>query len=336
MKRGTARDSSGDAALRELERALDAFMATHVATAANALATMATKSGSEEVPDLNKPFIDEDDGAVDQVIQKEVSAEMANFQRDLKRLQCLSSVITNTRRRRGPSSIVSVVRLLLSWLQAVESSSAAAAASSSAVVGGALPPPSAAEAARAAELAQQQSPIDPVASWLVATSLRIIFRPPHTTLNVEISSTERAVIDELVAQTAARCFLAFQRAWQADEESQRRARAESSGTLFSYLTMRKAKPKSHSSPGPANALAVCLVCTTEAGIAWGHVLGLAVCLAPDVSRMKLQNEILARAAVWNATKPSTGSGDIAQHPYLKHLSNIRLGLAPSQAALMQR
>ncbi|KAE9226687.1 hypothetical protein PF005_g5025 [Phytophthora fragariae] len=334
MKR---RDSSSDAALRELERALDAFMATHVATAANALATMATKNGVEDVGDLNKPFVDEDDAgdaAVDAVtnsVQKEVSTDMANFQRDLKRLQCLSSVITSTRRRRGPSSIVSIARLLLTWLQAVESSSAAAAASSSAVVGGALPPPSAAEAARAAELVQQQSPIDPVASWLVATLLRIAFRPPQTPSNVEISSNERAAVDELVALTAARCFLAFQRAWQADEETQRRARAESSGTLFSYLTMRKTKPKSQSSSGPTNALAVCLGCTTEAGVVWGHVLGLAVCLAPDVSRMKLQNEILARAAVWNATKPSTGSGDIAQHPYLKHLSHIRLGLAPSQA-----
>ncbi|KAG6617381.1 uncharacterized protein IUM83_02326 [Phytophthora cinnamomi] len=141
MKRGTARDSSSDAALRELERALDGFMATHVATAAHALATIATKNGVGEVGDLNKPFVDEDDGsdgAVDREtnsMQKEASTEMANFQRDLKRLQCLSSVITSTRRSRGPASIVSVVRLLLTWLQAVESSSAAAAASSSAVVG---------------------------------------------------------------------------------------------------------------------------------------------------------------------------------------------------------
>ncbi|GMF33198.1 unnamed protein product [Phytophthora fragariaefolia] len=334
MKR---RDSSSDAALQELERALDAFMATHVATAANALATMATKNGVEVVGDLNKPFVDEDDGGdvdVDQVansVHKEGSVDMANFQRDLKRLQCLTSVVTATRRRRGPLSIATVVRLLLTWLQAVESSSAAAAASSALVVGASLSNLSAVEAARAAEMAQQQSPIDPVASWLVATLLRIVFQAPQTSSNVEISAGERAAMDELITLTVGRCLLAFQRAWLADEEAQRRIRVESSGTLFSYLTMRKAKLKSQSSAGTANALAICLACISEAGTVWGHVLAIAVCLAPDVSRTKLQNEILARAAIWNATKPPPGSSDIAQHPYLKHLSHIRLGLAPNKA-----
>ncbi|KAG7384132.1 hypothetical protein PHYPSEUDO_002916 [Phytophthora pseudosyringae] len=325
MKR---RDSSGDAALRELERALDAFMATHVTTAAHSLAA---KSGADErVRHLIKPFVDPEDGDDGDLDRRAIATDVTNFQRDLKRLQCLSAVVTSTRRRRGPAAVVSVGRLLLSWLQTVESSSAAAAASSSAVASGALPPPAAAEAARAAEQAQQQSPIDPVASWLVATLLQIAFHVPPTSSSAELSSVERSAIDELVAVVAARCLVAFQRAWQADEEAQRRARAESSGTLFAYLTLRKAKPKTPATCGaPPSALAICLTCTTEAGAVWGHVLGLVACLAPDVARVKLQKEILARAALWDATKPSTGSGDIAQHPYLKHLTHIRLGLAPS-------
>ncbi|GMF64639.1 unnamed protein product [Phytophthora lilii] len=333
MKRGT-RDPSGDAALRELERALDAFMATHVATAANSLSTLAMKPGGDEAVDLSKRFADEDDegdGDGDQAFALASSSEPTTFLRDLKRLQCLSSVVTSTRRRRGPSCIVGVGRLLLAWLQTVESSSAAAAASSSAVVGGALPPPPAAEAARVAEQAQQQSPIDPVASWLVATLLATALRVPQVSSSVDLSPIERTAIDELVVNVVGRCLLAFQRSWQADEEAQRRARAESSGTLFSYLTMRKAKAKAPSSSSPPSALAICLACTTEAAVVWGHVLGLTAYLSSDVSRIQLQKEILARAAVWNATKPSAASGDNMQHPYLKHLAHIRLGLAPYKA-----
>jgi hypothetical protein len=323
MNRSSTRDSSGDAALRELERALDAFMATHVATAASSLATITSKNGSDElVGFVNEESDDE---------YSTLTPEMASFQRDLKRLQCLSSVVTTARRRRGASSIVSVGKLMLTWLQTVESSSAAAAASSSAVVGGSLPPPSAAEAAKAAEQAQQQSPIDPVASWLVAGLLKVAFQVPQASSSADLDSMERAAIDELVATVVGRCLLAFQRSWQAEEEAQRRARAESSGTLFSYLTMRKTKPKTPSSSSPPSALAICLTCTAEAAAVWGHVLGLAATLAPDVSRMKLQKEILARAAVWNATKPAPGSADVAQHPYLKYLSHVRLGLAPGSA-----
>ncbi|KAL3663056.1 hypothetical protein V7S43_011997 [Phytophthora oleae] len=300
-----ARDTSGDAALRELERAMDAFMATHVITASNALAT-GTKDAVDNL------FEDETEPAN--------APDVASFQCDLKRLQWLTSVVSQTRRRRGPTSVVSVGKLLLSWLQTVESSSAAAAASTAATTG-----PSAVETARAAEQAQQQSPLEPVASWLVATLLKIALQTPPSDSS-DLSSVERSTVDELVAVVVGRCLLSFQRSWQADEEAQRRARAESSGNLFSYLTMRKAKPKMLSS-GPPSALAASLTCTTEAGIVWGQVLGCVACLAPDVARMKLQKEILARLTVWNATKPS----DIAQHPYLKHLTHLRLSLAPNKS-----
>uniref|UniRef100_H3GLG7 Uncharacterized protein n=1 Tax=Phytophthora ramorum TaxID=164328 RepID=H3GLG7_PHYRM len=326
MTQSTTRDSSSDAALRELERALDAFMATHVITAANSLAIAASKSGTEELGDLSRVSVDEEDD--DEPVEVEVSTEPARFQRDLKRLQCLSSVVTSARQRRGPSGIVSVGRLLLAWLQTVESSSAAAAASLSS---GASPPPSAVEAARAAEQTQQQSPIDPVASWLVAILLKVAFQVPQTSSRADLSSAERASIDELVAYVVGRCLQAFQRSWQADEEAQRRARAESSGTLFSYLTLRKAKPKTQSNSGPPSAVATSLACTTEAAVVWSHVLGLAAPFAPEVSRMKLQKEILARAAVWDATKHAAASGDSFQHPYLKHLTHVRLGLALSRA-----
>ncbi|KAG3022492.1 hypothetical protein PC121_g11090 [Phytophthora cactorum] len=307
MKRGTGRESSGDAALRELERALDAFMATHVTTAANFIAM---KNGDECIHLLEDDELD--------AVQDPISTEMTRFQRDLRRLQCMSSVVTT---RRGPARVVSIGRLLLSWLQTVESSSAAAAASTVVL------PPSAAEAARAAEHAQQQTPIDPVASWLVAILLKIAFQVPQMGSNADVNSAERTAMDELVNIVVSRCLLSFQRSWQADEETQRRARAESSGNLFSYLTMRKTKPKTGSSSGPPSAVAICLTCTTEAGLIWGHVLGLAACLAPDVARIKLHNEIFTRSTLWNATKPW---GDLAQHPYLKHLTHIRLGLAPSK------
>ncbi|EEY56614.1 uncharacterized protein PITG_10161 [Phytophthora infestans T30-4] len=307
MKRGTGRDSSGDAALRELERALDAFMATHVTTAANFLAT---KSGDE------CSHLFEDEVTID---QDPISSGMTHFQLDLRRVQCISSVMAT---RRGPARVVSMGRLLLSWLQTVESSSAAAAASTATAL-----PPSAAETARAAEHAQQQSPIDPVASWLVATLLKISFLAPQMGTNADFNSTERAAVDELINIVVSRCLLSFQRSWQADEETHRRLRAESSGNLFSYLTMRKAKPKTPSAPGAPSAVAICLTCITEAGLIWGHVLGLAACLAPDVARIKLQNEIFTRSTLWNATKPW---GDITQHPFLKYLTHIRLGLAPTK------
>eukprot|EP00644_Phytophthora_capsici_P007028 jgi/Phyca11/103558/e_gw1.8.500.1 len=296
-----ARETSGDAALRELERAMDAFMATHVATASNALAT-----GMKDLLDVDTEPVN--------------APDVASLQRDLKRLHWLTLVVSETRRRRGPTGIVSVGKLLLSWLQTVESSSAAAVASTATITG-----PSAVEAARAAEHVQQQSPLDPVASWLVAMLLKIALQDPPSSSS-DLSSVERSTVDELVAVVVSRCLLSFQRSWQADEEAQRRARAESSGNLFSYLTMRKAKPKTLIN-SPPSAIAVCLTCTTEAGIAWGHVLGLVACLAPDVARMKLQKEVLARSTVWNATKPS----DITQHPYLKHFTHIRLGLAPNKS-----
>ncbi|ETP17005.1 hypothetical protein F441_08514 [Phytophthora nicotianae CJ01A1] len=308
MKRGTGRDSSGDTALRELERLLDAFMATHVTTAANFLAA---KSGDECSHLLEDTQLDVD--------QDQNSTEMTHFQRDLRRLQCMSSVVTT---QRGPGSVVSIGRLLLSWLQTVESSSAAAVASTAVAL-----PPSAAETARAAEQAQQQSPLDPVASWLVATLLKIVFQVPQMGTNADIKSAERAAMDELVNIVVTRCLVSFHRSWQADEETQRRLRAESSGNLFSYLTMRKAKPKTPSTSGAPSAVAICLTCITEAGLIWGHVLGLAAGLAPDVARIKLQNEIFTRSTLWNATKPF---GDISVHPYLKHLTHIRLGLAPTK------
>ncbi|KAK1938184.1 hypothetical protein P3T76_009334 [Phytophthora citrophthora] len=296
-----ARETSGDAALRELERAMDAFMATHVATASNALATGIKDLFEDDTEPVN-------------------TLDVASLQRDLKRLQWLTSVVSETRRRRGPTSIVSVGKLLLSWLQTVESSSAAAVASTTATTG-----PSAVEAARAAEHVQQQSPLDPVASWLVAMLLKLTLQTPPSNSS-DLSATERSTVDELVSAIVSRCLLSFQRSWQADEEAQRRARAESSGNLFSYLTMRKAKPKALAN-GPPSAIAVCLTCTTEAGLVWGQVLGLVSCLAPDVARMKLQKEIIARSTVWNATKPS----DTTQHPYLKHFTHIRLGLAPNKS-----
>ncbi|KAL4164422.1 hypothetical protein KRP22_004288 [Phytophthora ramorum] len=73
MTQSTTRDSSSDAALRELERALDAFMATHVITAANSLAIAASKSGTEELGDLSRVSVDEEDD--DEPVEVEVSTE---------------------------------------------------------------------------------------------------------------------------------------------------------------------------------------------------------------------------------------------------------------------
>ncbi|RLN90456.1 hypothetical protein BBJ28_00001299 [Nothophytophthora sp. Chile5] len=340
MRRSISHGPSGDVALRELERALDAFMATHVVTAASSLAVAAhTTNSSNGGPALGLnagKFGVEDEGKGQQMTSKEVSTDAACFRRDLARLQCLCQVIASTRRR-GNSSIVGVGRALLAWLQAVESSSAAAAASSNAETS-ASPPLSATEAARAAEQTQQESSTDPVASWLVATLLQVVFQAAKEAWSLELTSTNPindVVFEDLVGCAVDRCLLAFQRAWHADEEAQRRARAESSGAFFAFtqhLTMRKPKVKSKLkvSTTPLTALAVCLACSTQAATVWSCVLGFAACLVPDVSRLKLQQEILALVAVWNAAKTSA-EGNSLHHSYLKHLTHVHLGLASTGA-----
>ncbi|RLN02194.1 hypothetical protein BBJ28_00001263 [Nothophytophthora sp. Chile5] len=340
MRRSVSHDSSGDVALRELERALDAFMATHVATTANSLAvavhaTSSSNGGPTLGLNAGKTGV-EDEGKGQQVTSKETSTNAACFQRDLARLQCLCQVIASTRRR-GNSSVVGVGRALLAWLQVVESSSAAAAASSNAD-SSASPSLSTTEAARAAEQTQQESLTDPVASWLVAKLLQVVFQAAKEAWSLEQTSTNPindVVFEDLVGCAVDRCLLAFQHAWHADEEAQRRARAESSGAFFAFtqhLTMRKPKVKSKLkvSTTPLTALAVCLACSTQAATVWSCVLGLAACLAPNVSRLKLQQEILALVAVWNAAKTPT-EGNSLHHSYLKYLTHVHLGLASTGA-----
>ncbi|CEG35647.1 uncharacterized protein PHALS_11517 [Plasmopara halstedii] len=301
-----SRDSNCDAALRELQRALDAFIATHLATVANLL--VSKKS------DQSCNLLENDET---------ILSETTTVQRDLKRLQCLSSSITNTRRRRGLASVASVAKSLLSWLHSVESLKAANAAATTAVQ------PSAVPAARSAEDDQPQSPLDPVASWLVAKLLKAVFQVPQKNTRGDISLVERSAIDEVVGLVVSRCLVAFQRSYQAEEEMHVRVRAGSSGNLLSYLTMRKAKLKTAK---PPNTLTICLTCTKEASIGWGQVLGLAACLAPEIARIILQKEILTRSAAWNATKVSV---DVVRHPYLKYLAEICLGLVPCHNAPTQ-